>query len=104
VVHAEAIIENGVQNFMQWKETRQQVPLIKALSGELEVIQAQEVLAAQRRLARGDSPDAVLQGLAHALSQKLLHGAYAGLSSPDVQAREEAATVVRRLFKISDSL
>lgn len=104
VVHAEAIIENGVQHFMQWKETRQQVPLIKALSGELEVIQAQEVLAAQRRLARGDSPDAVLQGLAHALSQKLLHGAYAGLSSPDVEAREEAATVVRRLFKISDSL
>ena len=100
VVHAEAIIENGVRTFLQWKDTREQVPLIKALTGQLETIQAQELAAAQRRLAKGEPAEAVLQGLAHALSQKLLHGAYAGLSSPDAQARDEAATVVRRLFQL----
>lgn len=103
VVHAEAIIENGVRTFLQWKETREQVPLIKALTGQLEAIQSQEVQAAQRRLARGESPEAVLQGLAHALSQKLLHGAYAGLSSPDATARDEAATVVKRLFQLDQN-
>ena len=76
------------------------MPLIKALTGQLETIQAQELAAAQRRLAKGEPAEAVLQGLAHALSQKLLHGAYAGLSSPDAQARDEAATVVRRLFQL----
>jgi glutamyl-tRNA reductase len=100
VVHAEAIIENGVRTFLQWKETREQVPLIKALTGQLETIQAQELAAAQRRLAKGEPAEAVMQGLAHALSQKLLHGAYAGLSSPDANARDEAATVVRRLFSL----
>jgi hypothetical protein len=34
----------------------------------------------------------------------MLHGAYASLTSPDPDIRQEAATQVRRLFNLPDSL
>jgi hypothetical protein len=46
----------------------------------------------------------VLRSLAHGLTQKLSHGLYAGLSSPDAQTREETADLARRLFRLQDSL
>ncbi|MFZ9756404.1 MAG: glutamyl-tRNA reductase [Burkholderiaceae bacterium] len=104
VVHAEAIIDHGVQTFLQWKQARAHVPLIKALGQHAEQLQQQEVDHALKLLARGDEPEAVLRALAHGLSQKMLHGAYASLTSPDPDIRQEAATQVRRLFNLPDSL
>ncbi|CAM8623053.1 HemA Glutamyl-tRNA reductase [Burkholderiales bacterium] len=102
--HAEAIIDHGVKTFLNWKSARAQVPLIQALNQHLGGIQGQELLAAQRRLAKGEPVEEVLRSLAHGLTQKLSHGLYAGLSSPDAQTREETADLARRLFRLQDSL
>jgi glutamyl-tRNA reductase len=93
-----------VQTFLQWKQARAHVPLIKALSQHAEQLQQQEVDHALKLLARGDQPEAVLRALAHGLSQKMLHGAYASLTSPDPDIRQEAAAQVCRLFNLPDSL
>jgi len=104
VGQAEAIIDQGVQTFLQWKESRQAVPLIRALGAHVEALQEQELALAQRRLAKGDSTEDVLRALAHGLSQKMLHGAYSSLSSADPHTRDEAAAQVKRLFRLPDSL
>ncbi len=102
--HAEAIIDHGVKSFLHWKSARAQVPLIQALNQQLEGLQGQELLAAQRRLAKGDPVEEVLRSLAHGITQKLSHGLYAGLSSPDAKVREDTAELARRLFRLHDSL
>jgi len=98
VGHAEAIIDHGVQSYLQWKSVRAQVPLIKSLTAHAEKLQSLELQHAQRLLARGEPVEDVLKALAHSMSQKLLHGAYARLSSPDAQTRDRAAEVLPELF------
>ena len=102
VLQAEAIIDHGVQAFLQWREMRSQVPIIKALTEHSEEIQAAEVALAKKRLAKGDDLDAVLRSLAHGLSHKYLHGAYTQIHAlgqikdPEEQSRQ--AERIREMF------
>jgi glutamyl-tRNA reductase len=98
VEQAEAIIETGVQGFSQWLDQRATVPLIQALHRQADDWGAAEVQRARRLLARGESPDAVLEALARGLTGKMLHGAFAELSSADGAEREQLAATVSRLF------
>jgi glutamyl-tRNA reductase len=103
VIQAEAIIDHGVQSFNQWKESRQQVPVIRSLSYYAEEVQAGELALARKRLAKGDDVDAVLKSLAHGLSQKYLHRAYAQLhqmNQLDPAEREQKSELIRDLFGI----
>ncbi|OYV34104.1 MAG: glutamyl-tRNA reductase, partial [Thiomonas sp. 20-64-5] len=74
VEQAEAIIENRVHGFLEWLDLRSQVPLIQRLQSQSEQWQSHEVERARRLLARGESPEAVLDALARGLSHKFLHG------------------------------
>ncbi len=74
VAQAEAIIETRVDSFMQWLSSRQVVPMIRQLHQRGAAIRAAELDRAQRMLARGDDPGAVLESLASALTGKFLHG------------------------------
>jgi glutamyl-tRNA reductase len=101
VLQAEAIIDHGVQNFIQWRDSRQHVPVIKALAEHAQAIQAGELALAKKRLAKGEDIEAVLQSLAHGLSQKYLHGAYSQLhqiGNGGAENRETKADLIRELF------
>jgi glutamyl-tRNA reductase len=74
VAQAEAIIETRVDSFMQWMSARQSVPLIRQLHTRGEAIKSAELERARRMLAKGDSAEAVLEALAHAITSKFLHG------------------------------
>jgi glutamyl-tRNA reductase len=101
VLQAEAIIDHGVQNFIQWRDSRQHVPVIKALAEHAQAIQAGELALAKKRLAKGEDIETVLQSLAHGLSQKYLHGAYSQLhqiGNDSPESRETKADLIRELF------
>jgi len=101
VLQAEAIIDLGVQSFLQWRESRLQVPVIRALTQHAEEIQAGEVALARKRLAKGEDIDSVLKSLAHGLSQKYLHGAYSRLHQMgqlDPSEREHTSNTIRDIF------
>ncbi len=103
VIQAEAIIDHGVQSFNQWKESRQQVPVIRALTDHADAVQAGEIALAKKRLAKGEDIDSVLKSLAHGLSQKYLHGAYSQihhLSQLDPNEREQKTEFIRDVFGI----
>jgi glutamyl-tRNA reductase len=102
VIQAEAIIDHGVQAFLQWRELRSQVPIIKSLTEHSEDIQAAEIALAKRRLAKGEELDTVLKSLAHGLSQKYLHGAYSQIHAlsqiKDPEEQNRQTELIRELF------
>ena len=102
VSHAEAIIDHGVQRYLHWKSSREQVPLIRTVKEHVTALQEAELAAAQKRLARGEDANEVLKALAHGLSQKILHGTYSALSDPDPQTHQRAAQLVPSLFKLQE--
>ncbi|MDE2128623.1 MAG: glutamyl-tRNA reductase [Betaproteobacteria bacterium] len=98
VEQAESIIESRVQGFLQWMDSREQVPLILQLQEQSRQWQNAELERARRMLARGESPEMVMDMLARNLSQKFMHNAYAAMHHTDPDHREQVARAVQRLF------
>ena len=98
VQQAEAIIETGVQSFVQWLDQRVTVPLIQALQIQADDWRAIEISRARKLLAKGEDIDVVLEALSRGLTHKMLHGALAELHAADGEHRAELAHTVSRLF------
>ena len=98
VVQAEAIIDTRVRNFMHWMQVRATVPVIQDLHSTAQAVQAQELERARRMLAKGDSPEAVLEQLAHSLTQKYLHGTLSALNHSEEADRQQLLGWLPRIF------
>src|SRR5690606_13290230 len=103
VVQAEAIIEARVRHFMHWMQSRAVVPVIQDLHQSAADVQSAELERARRLLARGESPEAVLEQLAHGLTQKYLHGPLAALNRSEGDERKQLLAWMPRLFPGRDS-
>lgn len=98
VQDAEQIIEQGVGHFLQWVASRDAVPVIRALREHAEGMRMAELERAQRALARGDDPRAVLEALSLGLTNKLLHGPTQYLNRAE---GEQAQDLVHRMFRLN---
>ncbi len=102
VAQAEVIIDAGVQSFMHWMVQRGTVPLIRELQAQAEAWREAELQRAHKLLAKGESPEKVLEALSRGLMQKMLHGAMAELKAADTEHAEQTAQAVQRLFLRSE--
>ena len=100
VVQAEAIIETQVGQFMHWMESRESVPVIRALREQAEQAREAEVDRALRSLARGDDPKQVLEALSQGLTNKLMHAPTQALNEAQGEERRALTGLVARLFHI----
>jgi len=100
VAQAEVIIENQVTDFMHWLGTRELVPTIRALRDSAERSRRHEMERALRRLARGEDPKAVLEGLSHGLANKLLHPPTHALAHAHEDDRAQLAQLLERLYQV----
>ncbi len=98
VQQAEAIIDAGVQSFAHWLDQRAAVPLIQALNRQADDWGQVELARARKALAKGESPEKVLESLARGLTSKMLHGTLAELHAADGEERSRLADTVSRLF------
>ncbi|WP_395689112.1 glutamyl-tRNA reductase [Caenimonas koreensis] len=98
VEQAEAIIDAGVQSFMNWMDQRGAVPLIQQLNAQADEWRALELVRARKMLAKGGNIDEVLEALSKGLTHKILHGAMAELHAGDSAARERASTAIHHFF------
>jgi glutamyl-tRNA reductase len=98
VAQAEAIIESRVRDFESWLRTRAAVPVIQGLRSRADELRALELERARKRLLAGDAPDAVLEQLSHALTNKFLH---APVSALHQSAGEEEAARDRLIATLS---
>ncbi|WP_334186680.1 glutamyl-tRNA reductase [Noviherbaspirillum sp.] len=99
VAQAEAIIENRVQSFMHWIDTRAVVPVIQDLHESSEAIRLMELERARRLLAKGENVDAVLEALSKGLTAKFLHGPQQALHSAQGDERARLAALLPQLFR-----
>jgi len=102
VVQAEAIIETRVQHFMRWLGSREVVPVIRDLHEAAGAMRNVELERARKALARGDSPEEVLEQLAQGLTQKYLHGPLAALNQSEGEARSELLSWLPRLYPLRE--
>ena len=98
VAQAEAIVEQGVQGFVQWLERRETIPLIQALHAQADDWRSVEIARARKAIAGGESVDTVLEMLSRGLTQKMLHGTLAELGTADGDERARLTQTVSRLF------
>jgi glutamyl-tRNA reductase len=106
VAQAEAIIESRVRDFEAWLSTRATVPVIRELRNRAEELRSREIERARRLLARGASPEAVLDQFSHALTNKFLHAPISLLndaaSAPDDERRKQIE-LLARFYQSHDS-
>jgi glutamyl-tRNA reductase len=101
VAQAEAIIESRVREFDTWLRGRATVPLIQSLRSRADGLKSAELERARRQLARGDSPEAVLEFLAQALTAKFVHAPIAALhhaGGEDEQSRERLVALIGSFY------
>jgi len=98
VVQAEAIIETRVQNFMHWMQNREIVPTIVDIHQAADQVRLAELDRARRMLARGEPAEAVLEQLAHSLTQKYIHGPLSALNRSEDAEREQLLALLPRLL------
>lgn len=97
---AEQIIDVQVTSFMHWVRMQDAVPTIRALRESAEALREQELARARRELANGANPEEVLNELARALTNKLVHAPSAALREAAEDAQLLAAA--RKLFDLTD--
>jgi glutamyl-tRNA reductase len=98
VAEAEVIIDAGVQSFMHWMVQRHAVPLIQELQAQADQWREAEMTRARKMLAKGESPEHVLEALSRGLTQKMLHGAMAELNAAAPERAAQTIQAVQRLF------
>jgi glutamyl-tRNA reductase len=101
VKEAEVIIDSGVANFMQWMESREVVPTIRALRDHAERYRRHEVERALRLLAKGDDTAQVLEALSSGLTNKLLHAPTHALNHVHSSERETFLEIVHRIYHLN---
>jgi len=79
VAQAETIIESHVRDFDGWLRTRAAVPVILGLRMRADELRQYELERARKLLARGETPDKVLEQLSLALTNKFLHAPVSAL-------------------------
>jgi len=100
VEQAEAIIQSGVGAFMQWLETREVVPTIRAFRENAERMRRNEIERALAAIGRGDDPKAVLEHFSRALTNKFLHVPTSKLKQVDAEERARLVDALARLHDI----
>ncbi|GIX39458.1 MAG: glutamyl-tRNA reductase [Silanimonas sp.] len=95
---AEAIIDLAVDHFMAWWRAQDQQDGLRALRRAAEAAKAEALARARERLAAGEAPDAVVERLAHQLTNRLLHAPTATLRQAALEGDTALLAAASRLF------
>ena len=95
---AESIVDKQVASFRDWKESRAAAPAIVELRRRADEYRETELAKARARLAKGEEPGAVLEGLAKGLANKFLHHPSQALSRAAEGEREALTRAIEILY------
>jgi glutamyl-tRNA reductase len=95
---ARRIIDQDVSRFMSGLKVLDAVPMIRELRSQAEIARDQTLEQALRMLASGREPAQVLEYLAGALTNRLLHAPSAALREAAERGDDALATAAARLF------
>ena len=98
VAEAETIVARQVEAFQAWLKARGAVPAIVQLRAKADEYRAAELAKAKARLAKGEDPARVLEGLAAGLVNKILHHPTQALNRAAEGERDALVRAVETLF------
>jgi glutamyl-tRNA reductase len=99
---AEALIELQVEHYMAWWRAQGRQDALRKLRQAGEKQRARALAQARERLAAGESADAVLERLAHQLTNRLLHAPSAALRDAALNGDLDLLRAAERLYDASD--
>ncbi|BBE51384.1 Glutamyl-tRNA reductase [Ferriphaselus amnicola] len=102
VKEAEVIIDSGVADFVNWMDSREVVPTIRALRDHTERHRRHEFDKAQRALAKGEDPIRVIEQMSAALTNKFLHAPTHALNHASAEQRAALLDAVHQLHHLHD--
>ena len=97
---AEEIIENQVDHFMGWLRSLEGVDTIRAFREQAEEKRDEQLAQAHKQLAAGKDPEQVMNELARALTNKLIHEPSAQLNQAAYSGRKDLLDNARELFNL----
>jgi len=100
---AREIIENQVDDFLNWERALDSVEVIRDIRENTENIANEILEKAQKQLSQGKSPEEAMAFLARALTNKLLHQPSATLRQTGEEGRHDLLDFSRSLFIDSNS-
>lgn len=97
---AEALVNQGVNEFKLWQQSRNsgQVDLIQRLNQQVESWRLAELDKARRALEQGKDPYSVLEQLSRGLNKKMLHGSYSYLRSASTDELPQRQHSLEQIF------
>ncbi|VAW65475.1 Glutamyl-tRNA reductase [hydrothermal vent metagenome] len=95
---AREIIENQVEDFLNWERALDSVSVIREIRENAEAISAEILQKAQAQLAQGKSAEDALKFLARNLTNKLLHQPSTTLRQSGENSRHDLLEYARQLF------
>lgn len=99
---AGAIIERGVEEYIRQLRALNAVDTLRAFRDKAEKIRQLELEKALRALNKGDDPASVLESLARALTNKIMHSPSVQMKKASADGRDELLELTRELFELDD--
>jgi glutamyl-tRNA reductase len=100
---AEAIIDLSVEHFMAWWRAQGQQDSLRALRRSAELAKAEALAKARERLAAGEPAEAVIERLAHQLTNQLLHAPSTALRQAALDGDAATLAAAAKLFAADGS-
>jgi glutamyl-tRNA reductase len=101
VDEAEQIINQSVDEFITWLQSRALVPTIKRLREHTEQIRRKELEKARRSLMQGRDPHQVIEELSQGLNNKYLHHPLSYLRTATTREHDQLTQLIHQLFNLS---
>jgi glutamyl-tRNA reductase len=102
VTQAENMVQAQTEEFMKWFDGRAMVPTINALRQHYDEVRLDELKKAKKLLAKGEAPEAALEALARALTNKHLHAPLSALHQAEDDQRTELTMWYQKIFSIKN--
>ena len=100
---AAEIINNQVDNFLNWQKTLEAVDVIREMRECAETLTSEVMDKAMKQLAQGKTTEEVMQFLAHTLMNKFLHQPSIQLRQAGQDSRHDLIEFARKLFLGKDA-
>ncbi len=101
-VQAESIIDRGMDKFLGQLRSRNAVATLRRLRGKANAIREMELRQARRELEKGGDAGSVLESLARAITNKLIHAPSVRMKQASAEGRDELLHVTRELFELDE--
>ena len=97
---AESIIERGVAEYLRQVRSLNAVTTLRAFRDQADSIRDKELQRAIRALEKGDPADSVLESLARAITNKLIHSPSVQMKKASAEGRDDLLQLTQELYQL----